>query len=220
MGRLTRERLLGRGDSTYTSAMPRPEELTKHWDPPADHDPWVGEATKPGPILIVDYDATWPSQYKRVAAHIRAALGDAVLAIEHVGSTSIPGLAAKPIIDIDLTLPDPVNEAAYVPALERAGFILRRREPAWHQHRLLRLDEPRTNLHVFGPDCPELVRHRMFREWLIAHPHERELYRRTKLAAAAMFADGSGTTLQYNRQKEPVIREIYDRIFRSQGLLR
>lgn len=200
--------------------MPRAEELTKHWDPPTDHNPWVGEATLPAPILIVDYDDSWPAQYKEVVARIRAALGAAVLAVEHIGSTAIPGLAAKPIIDIDLTLADPVNEAAYVPALEHAGFILRRREPAWHQHRLLRLDDPRTNLHVFGPDCPELQRHRLFREWLIAHPQERELYLRTKLAAAAIFADGSGTTLQYNRQKEPVIREIYDRIFRERGLLR
>ncbi|HTU59697.1 MAG TPA: GrpB family protein, partial [Polyangiales bacterium] len=182
--------------------------------------PWVGEATLPAPILIVDYDASWPAQYNAVVTRIRAALGDAVLAVEHIGSTAIPGLAAKPIIDIDLTLADPVDESAYVPALERAGFILRRREPAWHQHRLLRLDDPRTNLHVFGPDCPELLRHQLFREWLIAHPHERELYLRTKRAAAAMFADGSGTTLEYNRQKEPVIREIYDRIFRERGLLR
>ena len=200
--------------------MPRAEELTKHWDPPPDHNPWVGEATLPAPILIVDYDERWPAQYKHVVARVRAALGDAVLAIEHIGSTAIPGLAAKPIIDIDLALADPVDEAAYVPALERAGFILRRREPAWHQHRLLRLDDPRTNLHVFGPDCPELLRHQLFREWLIAHPHERDLYLRTKLAAAAMFSDGSGTTLQYNRQKEPVIREIYDRIFRDRGMLR
>jgi GrpB-like predicted nucleotidyltransferase (UPF0157 family) len=200
--------------------MPRPNELTKHWDPPADHNPWVGEATLPAPIVIVDYDASWPAQFALVAERIRAVLGRAVLAIEHIGSTAIPGLAAKPIIDVDLTLSDPVNEAAYVPALERAGFILRRREPDWHQHRLLRLDEPRTNLHVFGPECPELLRHRMFREWLKAHPRELELYRRTKLAAAAMFADGSGTTVQYNRQKEPVIREIYDRMFRAQGLLR
>lgn len=200
--------------------MPRAEELTKHWDPPADHNPWVGEATLPAPIFVVDYDASWPAQYSQVVTRIRAALGDAVLAVEHIGSTAVPGLAAKPIIDIDLTLADPVNEAAYVPALERAGFILRRREPAWHEHRLLRLDDPRTNLHVFGPECPELLRHQLFREWLIAHPHERELYLRTKLAAAAMFADGSGTTLEYNRQKEPVIREIYDRIFLERGLLR
>lgn len=200
--------------------MHRAEELTKHWDPPADHNPWVGEPTLPGPILIVEYDQRWPAQYNQVAARIRTVLGEAVLAIDHIGSTSIPGLAAKPIIDIDLTLADPVDEAAYVPALERAGFILRRREPAWHEHRLLRHNDPRTNLHVFGPDCPEQRRHRMFREWLIAHPHERELYRRTKLAAAAMFADGTATTLQYNRQKEPVIREIYDRMFRAQGLLR
>jgi len=200
--------------------MPRAEELTKHWDPPTDHNPWVGEATLPAPILIVDYNESWPAQYKEVVTRIRAALGGAVLAIEHIGSTAIPGLAAKPIIDIDLTLVDPVDEAAYVPALEHVGFILRRREPAWHQHRLLRLDDPRTNLHVFGPECPELLRHRLFREWLIAHPHERELYLRTKLAAAAMFADGLGTTLEYNRQKEPVIREIYDRIFRERGLLR
>lgn len=200
--------------------MPSAEDITKHWDPPEDHDPWVGEASQPGMITLVDYDPRWPAQFAQVVALTRAALGDAVLAIEHIGSTSIPGLAAKPIIDVDLVVADPVDEAAYVPALERVGFVLRRREPAWHQHRLLKLRSPEVNLHVFGQGCPELQRHRMFREWLKTKPEERELYRRTKLAAAAKFADGSGTALQYNKEKEPIIREIYERMFRAWGLIR
>lgn len=93
------------------------------------------------------------------------------------------------------------------------------REPSWFEHRLLKLAEANTHLHVFPPDCPELIRHRMFRDWLRAHPEERELYQTAKLAAAARFADGSGTVLDYNRHKQPTIREIYDRAFLAAGLL-
>jgi GrpB-like predicted nucleotidyltransferase (UPF0157 family) len=77
-----------------------------------------------------------------------------VLQLEHVGSTSVPGLAAKPVIDIDLTVADPGRERDYVPALEMIGFRLMIREPWWHGHRMLQADEPPCNLHVFGFDSP------------------------------------------------------------------
>ena len=161
-----------------------------------------------------------------VAADVLAALGDGALDIQHVGSTAVPGLPAKPIIDIDLTVPDPTDEASYVPQLEGLGFVHWLTEPDWHQHRLLKLlDEPRVHLHVFGPDCPEVVRHRMFRDWLLAHPDDRERYAAAKrLAAAEMAATGEdngalGFGMRYNERKEPVVREIYDRMFRAAGLL-
>ena len=69
---------------------------------------------------------SWPTASAR-------ALGDRVLALEHVGSTSVPDLPAKPIIDIDLTVTDSSDEAAYVPALEQVGFVLQVREPGWHR---------------------------------------------------------------------------------------
>jgi GrpB-like predicted nucleotidyltransferase (UPF0157 family) len=199
--------------------MPTREEITRHHEPAAGQNPWVAEPPKPAPIRIVEYDDGWPARFESIAARVRAALGDAAIAVEHVGSTAVAGLAAKPTIDVDLTVADPCDEAAYVPALERAGFKLVIREPDWHEHRLLELADPSTNLHVFAADCPELIRHRMFRQWLRDHPDDRDLYCRAKLAAAAAFADSSGTVMDYNQHKEPIIREIYERMFRANGLL-
>lgn len=199
--------------------MPTAEEITKHHEPPEGLSPWVGAPPARAPIVIVEYDAAWPAEFDSIARLVRATLGDAALNIEHVGSTSVPGLWAKPTIDVDVTVIDPSDEAAFVPLLERAGFTLKLREPWWHEHRLLTFACPRTNLHVFGPDCPELTRHRLFRDWLREHPQERDLYQRKKLEAAAAFADGTSTVMDYNRHKEPVIREIYARMFRAHGFL-
>lgn len=196
------------------------EEITRHHEPIAGEDPWVNGPPKPEPIEVVEYDPVWPAHFDELARIIRAALGDAALSIEHVGSTSVPGLAAKPVIDVDLAISDPAEEDLYVPSLESAGFTLVIREPRWHQHRCLRLADPRCNLHVFAADCPEIVRHRMFREWLRAHADDREIYRRAKLAAAKETTDGGGMVMDYNRLKEPVIRDIYQRMFRAHGLLR
>ena len=141
------------------------------------------------------------------------------LAIEHVGSTSVPGLAAKPIIDIDVTVADPRDESRYVPPLEAAGFRLRVREPNWHEHRLFVADDPRANVHVFGPDSPELVRHRMLRDWLIEHPDDRDRYAAAKRESAVASNAGGEAVMAYNQRKEPVVREILDRMFRAHGLL-
>ena len=81
-----------------------------------------------------------------------------MLQLEHVGSTSVPGLAAKPVIDIDLTVADPGREQDYVPALGAIGFRLTIREPWWYDHRMPAADEPRCNLHVVGFDSPEPLR--------------------------------------------------------------
>jgi GrpB-like predicted nucleotidyltransferase (UPF0157 family) len=90
-----------------------------------------------GQVYLAEYDPAWPQMYAAEAAKIRAALGERALLLEHVGSTSVPGLAAKPLIDILLVVADSNNEAAYVPALEGQGFALRIREPDWYQHRML-----------------------------------------------------------------------------------
>ena len=195
------------------------EEITTHHEPSTDYDPWIGGPPQPEPIAVVDYDERWPAEFERVARTLRAALGEAALAIEHVGSTSVRGLPAKPVLDIDLTVADPKDEAAYVPALSNAGFVLCIREPDWHEHRCFRSDDPRTNLHVFGPGCPEVIRHRMFRQWLLEHPEDRDLYRRAKLAAAAEISAKAAVITGYNKRKEPMIREIYARMFRAHGLL-
>ncbi|KYF87465.1 hypothetical protein BE20_25990 [Sorangium cellulosum] len=200
--------------------MPTAEEITKHHEPAPDQNPWVNGPPAPSLIAVVDYDERWPALFDVVARKIRAALGGAALAIEHVGSTSVKGLPAKPTIDVDLTVADPADERAYVPALSSAGFTLVIREPEWHEHRCLQLAEPNSNVHVFGPDCPEVIRHRMFRQWLTEHPEDLELYRRAKLAAASAISVGSGMMMDYNKHKEPVIRAIYERMFRANGLIR
>jgi GrpB-like predicted nucleotidyltransferase (UPF0157 family) len=132
------------------------------------------------PLVLADYDPEWPELYQREAAKIRAALGPGALQIEHAGSTSVPGLAAKPIIDIVVVVADSDDEDAYVPALEGAGYVLRIREPDWFRHRMLRGNDPSVNLHVYSPGCEEVDRMLIFRDRLRANESDRELYERTK----------------------------------------
>lgn len=195
--------------------MPTFEEITRHHDADPTENPWVLGAPKDEPVEIVPYDPQWPHRYRALAADIAAALGTDALHLEHVGSTAVPELAAKDVIDIDLTVDDPRDEDSYVPRLEQLGYVLTIREPNWHQHRCLQLDRPRANLHVFGPQCPETIRHRMFRDWLRAHPEDRERYAAAKRAAVP----GGGHVMDYNGRKQGVIREIYDRLFRAAGML-
>lgn len=168
-------------------------------------------------IQVIAYDPRWPGAYERLAAQVRSALGDRVLGIEHVGSTSVPGLAAKPVIDIDLIVRDPADEDAWVSDLEAAGFELVIREPWWQEHRMLATENPACNLHVFGPEAAEPVRMRMFRDWLRSHPEDRALYRDAKLAAAAASNAAGEHTQQYNARKQSVVREIYHHIFCAAG---
>ena len=196
--------------------MPSAGEITRHHEPDPDENPWVNGPPPPVQVTIVDPDDGWPDRFRSLATDIRAALGDVALEVEHVGSTSVPGLAAKDVIDIDLTVADPRNEATYLPCLEATGWRLVIREPSWHEHRgLVRCDGPAANLHVFGPDSPEAIRHRMFRDWLRSHPEDRDRCAEAKRAAAP----GGGRVMDYNARKQDTIREIYDRLFRAAGLL-
>jgi len=135
-------------------------------------------------IEIVAYDPRWPELFAREAARIRSILQSRALRIEHVGSTSVPGLPAKPVIDLLLGIDDSANELAYVPALESAGYVLRIREPNWYDHRMFKGPDTDINLHVLSAGCPEIDRMLIFRDWLCTHPEDRELYARTKLALA------------------------------------
>jgi len=132
------------------------------------------------PVTLVEYSAQWPLQYERESERIRAALGDRVILLEHVGSTSVPGLVAKPVIDICLEVADSADEQAYVPALERAGYVLRIREPSWFEHRLLHGPDIAVNLHVFVAGSTEVDRMLRFRDRLRSDPADRELYAQTK----------------------------------------
>ena len=135
-------------------------------------------------ILIQDYDPRWPALFAREARRIRAALGSRALQIEHAGSTSVPGLAAKPIIDVILAVTDSSDEGAYVPDLEAAGYVLRIREPNDSEHRMFKGPDTDINLHVYSHGCPEIDRMLMFRDWLRGNAGDRDLYARTKLALA------------------------------------
>jgi GrpB-like predicted nucleotidyltransferase (UPF0157 family) len=131
-----------------------------------------------GPVELVAYDPSWPLLFEREAAIIRSALRERAVELEHVGSTSVPGLAAKPIVDIVLAIADSADERAYVPVLEAAGYVLRIREPRWHEHRVLK--RPDVNLHVFSAGCPEIERMLRFRDRLRTSTADRELYARAK----------------------------------------
>jgi GrpB-like predicted nucleotidyltransferase (UPF0157 family) len=147
----------------------------------------VGDARPSGGrIVLSEYDPEWPRLFEREAERIRGALGDRALAIEHTGSTSVPGLAAKPIIDVVLVVADSADEPSYVPALEAAGYVLRAREPEWFEHRLLRGPHTHVNLHVFSAGCEEVERMLRFRDHLCADEADRELYERTKRELAAL----------------------------------
>jgi GrpB-like predicted nucleotidyltransferase (UPF0157 family) len=201
--------------------MPTPGEITRFHEDPPDGDPWVDGPAQPYEIAVVEYDERWPAEFERLATRIRSALGDRVLELHHVGSTSVPGLPAKPVIDVDLVVADPADEPAYIPDLVAAGFVHTIREPWWHEHRLVKYSDPVAHVHIFGEDCPEVIRHRMFHDWLVEHAEERERYADAKRAAAADMnaRPGGGTGMDYNRHKEPVVRDIYDRMFRAHGLI-
>ena len=124
-------------------------------------------------IEIRDYDPEWPRLYEREEERIRSVLGDRVIRIEHAGSTSVPGLPAKPIVDIVLEVPDSSDETSYVPALEAVGYVLRIREPEWYEHRVFKGPDTNVNLHVFSPGCVEIERMVGFRDWLRTHDDDR-----------------------------------------------
>ena len=135
-------------------------------------------------IRIVNYDPRWPELFRREAKRIRTALGVRALEVEHIGSTSVPGLAAKPIVDILLVVTDSADEEKYLPPLESAGYRLRIREANWYEHRMFKGPDTDINLHVFSSGCPEIDRILMFRDWLRHNTADRDLYSGTKLTLA------------------------------------
>ncbi|MEU4745629.1 GrpB family protein [Actinosynnema sp. NPDC023658] len=128
--------------------------------------------------------------------------------LEHVGSTSVPGLAAKPIVDMLLVVPDPAEESRYVAPLEAAGYRLVIREPEWHEHRALKGPDTNINLHVHPPSSPEIARMLAFRDRLRSDEADRVLYERTKRELAAR----TWTYIQeYADAKSAVVDDIMSR---------
>ncbi|MCX5465391.1 MULTISPECIES: GrpB family protein [Alcaligenes] len=190
-------------------------KITTFEDGDPAENPWVAGQPKAELIEVQAYDANWPVLYQRLSQEILEALGNKALTIAHVGSTAVIGLPAKPVIDIDVLVADPQQEDDYVPALEALGYELSIRERSWYQHRMLRQEDPRVNLHVFGPDCPEHIRHILFRDWLSTHPEDLQRYAQAKMQAK----EGADSVRDYNQRKQAVVRDIYRKIFESQGLL-
>ena len=143
-------------------------------------------------VVLCEPDPRWAESYAGEEVRIRAAVGDALVEVQHVGSTSVPGLSAKPIIDILLTVADSTDEGSYAPGLEGVGYLFHVREPHWHEHRLFKRGTPhfgphpagaqdlKVNLHVFTAGSSEAQRMVVFRDWLRTHPDDRVLYERTK----------------------------------------
>ncbi len=147
----------------------------------------IGEPKRiDGPIHLAEYDAEWPRAFQRERGRISLALGIRALMIEHAGSTSVPGLAAKPRIDIVLVVADSADEPAYVPAMETHGYTLRVRESDWHEHRLFGSPDIDANIHVFTVGCIEIERMLRFRDWLRENPAERDIYLSGKRRLAAL----------------------------------
>jgi GrpB-like predicted nucleotidyltransferase (UPF0157 family) len=135
-------------------------------------------------ITLVDSDPSWPVLFDREAVRVRGALGAAVVQLEHVGSTSVRGLVAKPIIDILLVVRDSADEPSYVPALTGVGYRLVIRQPDWLEHRLFKGPDTDINMHVFTAGAGEVERMLRFRDWLRTDVGDRELYARTKRTLA------------------------------------
>jgi GrpB-like predicted nucleotidyltransferase (UPF0157 family) len=170
---------------------------------------WVTEPPRlTAKLQVVDYDPAWPGLFAREADRVRAVLGDRVLQLEHIGSTSVPGLAAKPIIDMLLVVPDPADEPAYLPDLEAAGYVLVIREPDWYQHRCFKGPDTNVNLHVYPPGCPEIERYLLFRDRLRNHPAQRADYQRVKRELAER---DWAYTQQYADAKTEVVEAIIAR---------
>jgi GrpB-like predicted nucleotidyltransferase (UPF0157 family) len=161
-------------------------------------------------IVLEDYDPAWADQYAAARSRLEHALPGQIIGIEHVGSTSVPGLAAKPVIGIDLLLDDTAEESRYLPALEGLGYRLVLREPWWYGHRMLVSPPADVHLHVWPRDAPEPIRHRLFRDWLRTHPDDRDRYARAKRSVARDTVDQPG---DYSLSKNEVIDDIYARIF-------
>ena len=160
------------------------------------------------PIEIQNYDPAWPELYAREAARVRSVLGDRVMRLEHAGSTSVPGLPAKPIIDMVLEVPDSADEPAYAPALEAVGYVLRIREPDWFEHRVFKGPDTNVNLHTFSAGCPETDRMLLFRDWLRANAADRDYYAATKRELARRDWK---YVQQYADAKSGVVAEIMAR---------
>jgi GrpB-like predicted nucleotidyltransferase (UPF0157 family) len=158
------------------------------------------------PILIVTYDPEWPQQFQELATRLRRALSETALRIDHIGSTSIPGLDAKPIIDVQISVASLKPLDAYRRPLESLGFVFRAGNPD-RTKRYFR-EQPgsrRTHIHVrrAGSHAEQLAL--LFRDYLRAHPDHARRYAQLKHRLAAQYRDNRA---RYTEAKGPFVWEI------------
>lgn len=171
----------------------------------------VGQPTRvDGQIELVEADPAWPDEFAAEADRVRRVLGDRVRSIDHVGSTAVPGLAAKPIIDLVLAVADSAAEDEYVPPLQAAGYVLRVREPGWHEHRLFKGPDRDINLHVFTDGDSEIRRMLMFRDILRSDSGALATYRETKIELASR-------TWRYVQEYADAKNDVIDTILTKAG---
>jgi GrpB-like predicted nucleotidyltransferase (UPF0157 family) len=152
------------------------------------------------PIVICDYDPGWPERYARERDRVLSALGSGALRVEHIGSTAVPGLAAKPVVDVLVTVSDPDDEPAFRSALEAQGYELRVREPG---HRMFRTSARDVHVHVWADSDPEVELDLRFRDRLRASSEDRAAYEQLKRELAKRewpdmnhYADAKGALIK------------------------
>jgi GrpB-like predicted nucleotidyltransferase (UPF0157 family) len=193
-----------------TSRVPDPNDVPAY-DAALDEITVGGAQPLAAPIEVRDYDPEWPRLYAREEERIRSILGERVRRIEHVGSTSVPGLPAKPLIDIVLEVPNSSDEPSYADDLEAGGYPLTIRERDWYEHRVFKGPDTNVNLHVFTEGCEEVDRMIRFRDWLRENDADRTLYADAKRELAARDWK---YVQQYADAKTAVVDEIMDRALR------
>jgi GrpB-like predicted nucleotidyltransferase (UPF0157 family) len=201
------------------------EDIVKNYINDGDSLERVNKRKSRVKLVIVEPNPAWPERFLDTKARIESVLGSTALAILHFGSTSVPGLPAKDIIDIDLVVQDIKDEKSYVEALESLGFVFFFRETDWHEHRFFvdEGDRPGSypiHLHVFGNDCPEVEKHRIFRDWLAKSPEDLQLYAAIKRESAVASEAAGESMREYTARKEKVLLEILNRAFHDLGYIR
>lgn len=187
-----------RGERTVTKRDDAPG------DAPAPESGLIG-GVESRAIHVVPYRQEWADVFRTHAARIAAVLGDGAVGIDHIGSTAVPGLAAKPIVDMLLVVADSADEDSYLPAMERAGYVLRVREPDFEQHRMFRTPEGDVHVHVLSVGSPEIERYLRFREALRANAFLRMRYQALKLSLVQQAWDDMNA---YAKAKSGMIESI------------
>jgi GrpB-like predicted nucleotidyltransferase (UPF0157 family) len=159
------------------------------------------------PVEVVPYDASWPELFSAWKERLAAALAPAETAIYHIGSTSVEGLAAKPVIDVLVLVPDVDDEDGYVPAIESCGVLLRSREPDHRYFRPQRGSARVVQVHVADEKRGWGLNHLLFRDYLRTHPRVRDAYADVKRRLAVTYRDDR---LAYNEGKTVFILDTLE----------